>query len=239
MNKKEVEYDDIGRVTYVKKAGTRHIRIVLRPFEGIRVTVPWHVSIDAAEEFVFEKRDWIIDTLQKVEKHEQKQTTFTSETMFATRFRTLCLYPLSIRKPYARILNNTIDIYFPSHVPVTDSRVQHFIRRVVESVLRIEANAYLPGRTEMLALRCNFKYKKVVVRNNRTLWGSCTADDIINLNIHLMRLPEHISDYIILHELAHTIHKNHGKEFKQLLHDITGGYKNLEKELKGYTPCYW
>ena len=53
----------------------------------------------------------------------------------------------------------------------------------------------------------------------------------INLNIHLMRLPEHLSDFIILHELCHTVHKNHGKAFHDLLNKLSGGEVQLNKEL--------
>jgi predicted metal-dependent hydrolase len=50
-----------------------------------------------------------------------------------------------------------------------------------------------------------------------------------------MRLPEHLSDFIILHELCHTVHKNHGPHFHDLLNKITGNEKLLNKELKKYS----
>jgi len=50
-----------------------------------------------------------------------------------------------------------------------------------------------------------------------------------------MRLPEYLSDFIILHELCHTIHKNHGVQFHELLSKISGNEKILNKELKKYS----
>ena len=51
-----------------------------------------------------------------------------------------------------------------------------------------------------------------------------------------MRLPEHLCDYVILHELCHTIEKNHGKHFWTLLDKVSGNAKGLDKELKNYNP---
>jgi predicted metal-dependent hydrolase len=52
--------------------------------------------------------------------------------------------------------------------------------------------------------------------------------------VHLMRLPEDLSDFIILHELCHTVHKNHGSHFHSLLNKLVGNEKELNKELKKY-----
>ncbi|MCK4466289.1 MAG: M48 family metallopeptidase, partial [Bacteroidales bacterium] len=65
-------------------------------------------------------------------------------------------------------------------------------------------------------------------------WGSCSSRNNINLNLHIMRLPEKLADYIILHELTHTVHKNHGKKFWSLLTEFTGDGKGLAKELRNY-----
>ena len=54
-----------------------------------------------------------------------------------------------------------------------------------------------------------------------------------------MRLPQHLTDYIILHELAHTVHKNHGRQYWQLLNKITGNAKGLDKEMNKYRLEIW
>jgi len=50
-----------------------------------------------------------------------------------------------------------------------------------------------------------------------------------------MRLPDHLIDYVIIHELCHTIEKNHGKGFWNLMDTILGDAKSLSKELKNYS----
>lgn len=79
--------------------------------------------------------------------------------------------------------------------------------------LRLLAKSYLPHRTMELAGELGFSYKSVSCRHQKSRWGSCSHRNAINLNIELMRLPENLRDYIIVHELTHTIHKHHQNAF--------------------------
>lgn len=93
----------------------------------------------------------------------------------------------------------------------------------------------LISRLEELAKIHNFKYAKASIRNQKTKWGSCSAKNNISLNINLVRLPNQLRDYVILHELVHTRIKNHGKEFWAKLDKVAGGSaKELSKKLRKY-----
>ena len=102
--------------------------------------------------------------------------------------------------------------------------------------LRAEAKATLPARTAALATQHGFKYGRVTIRAARSKWGSCTAKGDISLSLYLMTLPEHLRDYVILHELCHTVHHNHSPRFHDLVNRVTGGReRELAKELRQYT----
>lgn len=94
----------------------------------------------------------------------------------------------------------------------------------------------LISRLEELAKIHNFKYTKSSIRNQNTKWGSCSAKNNISLNINLVRLPDRLRDYIILHELVHTRIKNHSKKFwAELDKFVNGGNaKELSKKLRKY-----
>ncbi len=94
----------------------------------------------------------------------------------------------------------------------------------------------LISRLEELAKIYNFKYTKSSIRNQKTKWGSCSAKNNISLNINLVRLPDQLRDYIILHELVHTRIKNHSKKFwGELDKFVSGGNaKELSKKLRKY-----
>jgi predicted metal-dependent hydrolase len=101
-------------------------------------------------------------------------------------------------------------------------------------VSRAQARRILVSRLEELAARHGFQYNKVSVKNQRTLWGSCSHRNNINLNINLLRLPEELRDYVILHELVHTRHKNHGQAFWRDLDRLVGSGKRLQRQLRAF-----
>lgn len=104
--------------------------------------------------------------------------------------------------------------------------------------LRAEAKAELPRRVAELAHTCGLTYGKVTIRAARTKWGSCTAQNNISLSLYVMTLPPHLRDYIIIHELCHTVHHNHSDKFHALVDRLLGGRKKaLAKELRNYSIC--
>ena len=79
--------------------------------------------------------------------------------------------------------------------------------------LRAQAKAALPPRLRALADRYGFAVGRVAIKHNTSNWGSCSSKGNINLNLNLMRVPAPLQDYILLHELVHLRHPNHGPKF--------------------------
>lgn len=104
--------------------------------------------------------------------------------------------------------------------------------------LRIYANYYLPRRLYQLALRYGFKINPSQVRINHahTRWGSRSTTGTISLNLMLMAIPPELCDYVILHELNHIKHMNHGKQFWDDLELICPGALERRKLLRAYSP---
>ena len=80
----------------------------------------------------------------------------------------------------------------------------------------------LTARLEVLSEQHKFSYNKISIRNQKSRWGSCSHENNISLNQKLFYLPDDIRDYVLLHELAHTVQKNHSKYFWEILHQILG-----------------
>ena len=97
-----------------------------------------------------------------------------------------------------------------------------------------KAQIDLFNRLNHFCQKHNFSFNRVTFRRQKTRWGSCSTKNNINLNINLAALPEHLQDYVLLHELTHTKHKNHGRQFWAELDRLTGGAKALRKEMKKY-----
>ena len=69
--------------------------------------------------------------------------------------------------------------------------------------LRQQAKKELPPRLAALAATYGFTYNRVTIKHNRSNWGSCSRQGNINLNLNLVRLPDPLRDYVLLHELCH------------------------------------
>ena len=90
--------------------------------------------------------------------------------------------------------------------------------------LRRQAKAVLPARLAELASRYGFTYNRVTIKHNATNWGSCSSKGNINLNLTIMRLPRVLQDYVLLHELCHLRHQDHGHGFHLLLEHVLTDY---------------
>lgn len=77
-----------------------------------------------------------------------------------------------------------------------------------------------------------FTWNRVAIRNQRRCWGSCSALGNLNFSYKLLLLPQHLTDYIIVHELCHLKELNHGQEFWGLVEEIMPDYKERIVELK-------
>jgi predicted metal-dependent hydrolase len=84
-----------------------------------------------------------------------------------------------------------------------------------------------------LADKHGFRYTRVTLRDSHSRWGSCSNRASISLSIYLQLLPQHLIDYVLLHELCHTIELNHSDRFWALMDKVTGGKaKKLREQLK-------
>ena len=94
----------------------------------------------------------------------------------------------------------------------------------------------LINRCRFLAKEYGFlnKIGRISIRNQKTLWGSCSSQNNISLNIKLSFLRQELIDYVILHELTHIKHKNHSKKFWQALENICRNAKFLDRQLNLY-----
>lgn len=185
--------------------------------------------------FALEKKEWILLHQKKMNQLAPKQRQILPGDTFNTRQHNIKVDNSGFNNIQIKKEGNTITLFFPKNTPIEADKNQEIIKKFIIEILRKEAKEYLPKRLDLWAEKYGFKYKKVFIKNLKSRWGSCSSQNNINLNVHLMRLPEHLSDFIILHELCHTIHKNHGKDFHGLLERLTGNEKQLNKELKNYS----
>jgi predicted metal-dependent hydrolase len=99
-----------------------------------------------------------------------------------------------------------------------------------------EARRIFRARTDEWAQRLGIKYREIKLTNARRLWGSCSARDDVRLNWRLIMAPPSLLDYVIVHELCHVTHKNHGPRFWRMVTAAMPDWKIRRLQLRAHDP---
>ncbi len=95
-----------------------------------------------------------------------------------------------------------------------------------------ESAALIPERVAYYAGIIGVTYGRITIRNQKTVWGSCSSKGNLNFNCLLMKVPEHIRDYVIVHELCHRKQMNHSDKFWELVSSVIPDHRACRKWLK-------
>jgi predicted metal-dependent hydrolase len=117
-------------------------------------------------------------------------------------------------------------LYEKSHLLNPNESVELFYKK--------KALEIIPSLVQHHSNRMQLFPKALKFRKNKSRWGSCSVHNVINLNILLMKFPQEVIEYVIIHELAHIQHKNHSKAFWSCVESYCSNYKVLNKQLKAF-----
>lgn len=235
MNEATIEIPELGNVTIRQSTRARRISIRLQPFKGVTLVVPPGNDVREGINFLKEKKEWIQKNLKKLEEKEERLTIFDENTKFRSRSFALSISKHKDSRVRLHLHQGILHIHYPDNMQVTHPGIQEHIRYGIEEALRMEARRFLPMRLNELAKQYSILYNNVTIKNLKSRWGSCSARNNINLNLHLMRLPDELIDYVLLHELCHVHEKNHGPGFWHRLDRMTNGRaRELDHKMKDY-----
>ena len=187
------------------------------------VRAPHRVSDDEIQKFISEKSAWI-DNKQRLIKARLKDNENQHSSLQYLYLGSL--YPLKID-------NNSVE-------PISFNGLMFTITNVNRDSISLPLKSWYKKRfTEVALPRLSYfsdkhklKVHQVRVKEQKTLWGSCSSKNNINLNYLLIMAPMKVIDYVIVHELVHTTHKNHSAKFWQKVETIMPNYKDARYWLK-------
>ena len=234
-----------GEVLLVKSSRSRRISIRVHPVRGVTVTLPRFCSYADGERVFAQKREWVLETLRRLRRqHEEAGRdgtgvprlgdgavvhTLLSEIVFRRDAAGLPGFAIAVTpavdpgqsgRPASGVERPPVhkEVRYPGSLPPEGSgALSSALMPVLVELLREEASALLPEKLSRLAVRYGFAYGRVCIKHNSSNWGSCSAKGNINLNLNLVRLPGPLCDYVLLHELCHLRHLDHGPRFHELL----------------------
>jgi len=228
-----------GEVKITKRGVSSSIRIYVHLKRGVRVVIPVYVRYKDAISFLDSKIEWVERSLERQRKKEEIRRSKVAENgviktlagqIFITKDSLGAEYS-NLREPKIIFGERETHIIYSAMTPSASMD-----DAVIKAIKQL-ASGYLPNRMAALSEKSGLLFEKLSLKNNRSNWGSCSSKNNINLNIHLVRLPAHLCDYVIYHELCHLKFRNHGKDFHKLLNTLCDGReREYSRELRQYSP---
>ena len=232
-NEKTVKYDDIGLVLYRKNSRARNISIRISRNGEVKVTVPRLCTFQTAERFVLKKQLWIKKKIISLESKKEQKLVWEDGT-----FLSMHKGRIYIEKGESEIIEvmqrgSDYQLKLPAGFQKDNEEDQYSLKNEIGAIGLGEAKAQLPDILNAIAEKNNLNYTKLGIRRMKSRWGSCSAGNNISLNSALIFLSYGLIEYVLLHELVHTIHKNHGKDFWTLLIKLMPDAMERRKRLNG------
>ncbi|MBB6696799.1 M48 family metallopeptidase [Clostridium algidicarnis] len=219
----KIEY----KIIYSKR---KTMEISIEPPDKITVRAPIRLPKYNIVERLTEKGDWILKHLNNFKIIDYKPINrefINGETLlYLGREYNLIVYGDYLRK------KSVVYIEAENIVVRLKEKDKDNIERALELWYRKEALNYILDSIEKYEKILNRKPKDIVVKEQKKRWGSCTYDNRLLFNWRcVMARPQSI-DYVILHEMCHIVHKNHSKNFWNLVESIMPSYKEEKQWLK-------
>lgn len=106
------------------------------------------------------------------------------------------------------------------------------IRRYYTKEKREQARILIENRLSVINKLYNFQINRIVIKNTKTRWGSCSSKGNLNFHYKIIYLDPIFADYLIVHELCHLGEMNHSKKFWALVSKTIPDYAKINKQLK-------
>jgi predicted metal-dependent hydrolase len=223
--------EEFGTITLRRSGKASHIRIRVAPDGRLRASLPLYAPLFLVKRLIKSSRPQLRAMLD-----EQHTDTHFAHGMQIGKSHTLIVRDSTSRLAKATRHGQQIIVQLPPGKNINDPTIHRHVRDVVISALRIEAKSYLPKRLSYLATKYGFSYQKVRFSHAGSRWGSCSSNGTISLNIALMKLPFELIDYVLVHELSHTVEMNHSDNFWELVASADPQYLAHKRTLKKETP---
>lgn len=221
--------EEFGTIVVRKTAKAAQVRIRVAPNGTLRASMPMYAPLFLLKRLLKTSREEIRQMLA-----QSKPTITYAHGQSIGKSHTLIVRegtPFSLKRAGQQLIAT-----IPSDLSLDTPDIQVALRKEVIALLRLESKKHLPRRLHYLAQTYGFDYKRVRFSHASSRWGSCSSTGTISLNIALMKLPFELIDYVLVHELAHTVEMNHSERFWRLVANGDPDYKKHRALLKAETP---
>lgn len=216
-----------------ESARARHVSLKIS-FQGtLEVVVPRGFNPQDIPDILEQRRGWIAKTLKRI---EQQQDTLPANHADE---RPTCLVLSSVAETWQLVSKQARDTTLsltqsgPFELtlrgPIKETEAgRELLRGWLQRKARVELSPWL----QKVSQRCDLAYSRLSVRGQTSRWGSCSSKQSISLNYKLLFLPPDLVEYVLIHELCHTVHMNHSKAYWQLVQQYCPACDRIKADLK-------
>ena len=228
------QIDNVPSYSLIKKHGIKRVRLIISETCDVQVIAPFSVVKADIDIFVSSKKSWIDKTLAK----QRQKVIFTYSV---DHFREGLIEGLwYLGRSYQLVFNADLPKggFFKENMLVIggDLSTNEKIAQYLNLWIKERAEDVIVDRVSYWSHKMQLFPKKITCRNMKSRWGSCSSQKKLSFAIGLISLDLSLIDYVVIHELAHLRHMNHGALFWELVSSFCPDMKSLRKDLKQYAP---
>ena len=222
-------HKELGEIVIKKNARSKSF--IARIKNGVLYfTVPVFVSQKNINQFIEQNKEALLQ-LKKTNPVLCIDTDFTIDTEF------YCLSIKQTLQKQSRLQRDGKDyvLHLGGNFDFDEENTQEWLRKVIEETLIERAKEVFPPLLMQLAKKHRLEFSRVSINRAKRRWGSCSSTKSINISCYTLLLPLHLMEFVLLHELTHTIHMNHSEKFWSLLDRLSGKkVKEYNAQLKSF-----
>ena len=185
------------------------------------IRAPKRLSIEKIQDFINEKENWINRKKRLIENQIKDVTSNHNKLLYLGN-----LFPINVEQ------NASKELFFTGEEFIANSIEPDSLSLSIKKWYKNKFKEIALPRVAYFANKHNLTVNQVRIKNQKTMWGSCSSKNNINLNYLLLMAPMGVIDYVIVHELVHTIHRNHSTDFWDSVESIMPEFQEHKRWLK-------
>ena len=227
--------DDLPTYTVKVSDRAKSVRLSISIEAGLEVVIPVGYDRHKIPEIVKQKRDWITrnqlklsqrDAFLQAQSPHELPTTINLRSLneeWQIEYQHL---PTKLRSVSIKEKKSELRLILTGNI--NDIEACKFF---LKQWLIKKAENQLCSWLHKVSVKAKLPYQNATVRSQKTLWGSCSSSRNISLNYKLLFLQTNVVEYVLIHELCHTVYMNHSDKFWKLVGKLEPNYKVLDKSL--------
>lgn len=192
------------------------------------ITSPYGVKSNFLMNLIERKKYWAIERIEKNKKKKdyinQNSIIFLGNEIQINIKESELLF----NGGYCELNDNILNI------TISKNYTQDILRNTIKNWYKKQCLNIIIERVKFYSEKYNLKYSKITIKEQKTVWGTCNYKNDLTFNFKILMFNLNVIDYLVVHELSHTIYRNHSQQYWNMVEKILPNYKELDSMLKNY-----